>query len=167
MMTLFLLWVISFCCTSIVWRHHISLYSRHFGCVACAKCLPGGSELAYDTYMMLWCKALPTTSSWWDSPCPLGCALPHHFPASWCSSRLMEPGRTHGGCSGSTTPLNASPSSPLITGKPLKDFTWILWVRSQLPFPGQKESPILYLQHKNLISVQTQRPMQQIPMTQR
>lgn len=31
---------------------HLPLFSSLWLSVACAKCLPGASELAYDTYMM-------------------------------------------------------------------------------------------------------------------
>lgn len=140
-MILFLLWVTSFCCTSVVQHCHIYLYSCHFGwvqqmpnacqvhlswCMTHIWCCDG--KLCQDLKLMLWRQAL---SPWMCS----------HFPTTRCGSRLTEPGRTHGGCSGSTKPLNTSPSSPLIAEKPLKDLTWILQVRDKRSFPRWKGEP--------------------------
>lgn len=120
-------------------------------CQMPARCLWVGTRYKCDAVMSSPAK----TSSWCQesSPCPSGCALPHHLP-----SRNV-PWEDPQGCSGSSMPLNTSLSSPLITDKVLA-FTWIscgFYVDSSKERPTLhfQESPI-YIEHNNLNIAQIQ-----------
>lgn len=106
--------------------------------VARAKGLPGASELAHGTNVLLWCKTLPRPQAIAVKAVPVDVlchiiSLPDN--ASW-----EDPW----GCSGSTKPVNTSLSSPLITDTVLTS----MWISCGFHVDSPSEGPALLSQER-------------------